>query len=253
MRRIGGLMAILALLPLTSIAGEPQPRRDYAEFSRLVHKIVVKQLPKQFEDTSGWGQRTEVPTNIRLFALRKIVKVGDHFEAPHGPWRRFQGKIEDPDKNLKIIVKDFKKLDEKTYRIVFDVDTTILCHGEWQQWQKGIMIIGAEALADANFTAALVCDVGVSLDLKKFPPELNIEPKVQELGLNLVDFKLRDGPILTGERGKAFSNDLKEVMRTLVKASEPIIKEYANQAIVEGLKEGKGTISARAIMKALPK
>ena len=35
-----------------------------------------------------------------------------------------------------------------------------------------------------NVTAAIVCDVGVALNLKKFPPELNIEPKVTELGMS---------------------------------------------------------------------
>jgi hypothetical protein len=253
MCRIGLFIGVLAFLPWSVFAGEKTPKQDYAEFSRLVHKIAVKQLPKQFEDNSGWGQMIEVPANLRLPGLRRIVKVGDHLEAPHGPWRRFHGKIEDPDKNLKIVVKDFKKLDDKTYRVFVDVDATILCHGEWQQWRKGLLIIGADAFADANITAAIVCDVGVSLDLKKFPPELNIEPKVKELGLDLVDFKLRDGPILNGERGKMLSSDLKDVMRTLIKASEPGVKEYANQAIVEGLKQGKGTVSVSAIMKALPK
>jgi len=68
---------------------------------------------------------------------------------------------------LKIVVKDFKMLDEKTYRIVADVEATVLCHGEWQQWQKGIPLVGASASADADFKAAIVCDIGVSLNVKK--------------------------------------------------------------------------------------
>jgi hypothetical protein len=253
MRLASGLIGILATLPFSVSAGEKLPRRDYGEFSRLVHTIVVKQLPKQFEDASGWGQMIEIPPNLRLMALRKVVKVGDHLEAPHGAWRRFKGTIEDPDKNLKIAVKDFKKLDSKTYRIDVDVDVTIMCQGDWQQWQKGLLLVEAGATADANIMAAIVCDVGVSLNVKKFPPELNIEPKVSELGLNLVDFKLRGDPIIKGQRGDALRNDLKEVLRSVFKASEPFVKDQANQAIVQGLREGKGTISAGAIMKALPK
>jgi hypothetical protein len=253
MRHLSGLIGILAILPLSLSAGEPPPKQDYADFSRLVQKLVVKQLPKQFEDNSGWGEMTEIPPNLRLPRLRKVVRVGDHLEAPHGSWRRFMGKIEDPDKNLKIVVKDFKQLDAKTYRINVDVDATIMCHGEFQQWQKGLLLVGVETIADANITAAIVCDVGVSLNLKTFPPELNLEPKVQELGLELVDIKMRDGFELQGERAKKLRSDVKDLLRAAVKASEPIVKDYANQAIVEGLKEGKGTISAAAIMKALPK
>ena len=253
MRHLSGFIGVLAFLPLTTLAGETQPSLEYTAFSHLVHKIVVKQLPKEFEENSGWGQMIEVPANIRLAGLRKMVKVGDRLEAPHGAWRRFKGKIEDPDKNLKIVVKDFKKLDDRTYRITVDVEATILCHGEWQQWQKGLLLIGGEAIGDADFKAAIVCDVAVSPNFKKFPPELNIKPKVMELELDLVDLKIRDGAVLKGERAKMLSSDLKDLMRSVVKASEPMVKEYANQAIVEGLKEGNGTISAGAILKALPK
>jgi hypothetical protein len=257
MRPLSALLAMVAFLPLSLAAQTPAqpkvPKDEYAEFSKLIHKVAVKQLPKEFEDASGWGQRIEVPADLPLAGLRKLVKVGDRLEAPHGTWRRFKGKIEQPDKNLKIVVKDFKKLDDKTYRVKVDVDATILVRGEVQQWQKGLLLIGAEAAADANLTAAIVCDVGVSLNLKKFPPELNIEPKVKELGLELVDVKVRGGPIFKGEDGKAFARDIKDMLRAVVKASEPLVKEEANRAIAESLREGKGAISASAIMEALPK
>jgi hypothetical protein len=252
MRAIAALLAMSALVPCNLQAGETRPKPDYVEFSRLIHSIAVKQLPKQFEDDSAWGKRIEIPGNLRLMGLRKVVKVGDKLEAPHGAWFRARGKIENPDKNLKIVVKDFKKLDTKTYRVVADVDVTFMCQGEWQQWQKGLFIIGADATADANLTAAIVCDVGVSLNLKKLPPELNIEPKIAELGLNLVDFKLRGDPIIKGERGDALRNDLKETLRSVVKSSEGFVKDQANQAIAQAIRDGKGTISAGEIMKSLP-
>jgi hypothetical protein len=253
MRSLAAVFAVITLLPCAGVAGETQPKQDYAEFSRLLHSIAVKQLPKQFEDNSGWGQMTEVPANIKYAALRKIVKVGDHLEAPHGAWYRFKGKIEDPAKNLKIAVKEFKKLDAKTYRMAVYVDATIMAQAEWQQWQKGILLAGMDATADVNVTAMMVCDLGVSVNSKKLPPELNIDPKVTELELDVVEFKIRDGLLLKGERARVLSDDLKDVMRSVVKTAEPIVKEAANFAIAEGLREGKGTISAGAIMKALPK
>ena len=255
MRLFCGLLGIVACLPFTLSAGEKSPpKQDYEDFSRLIHRTAVKQLPKQFEDVSGWGQMIEIPGNLRLMGLRKVVKVGNHLEAPHGAWRKFKGRIEDPDKNLKIVVKDFKFLEEKKiYRIVVDVDVTMLCHTEWQQWQKGLLLIGAEAVADANITAALVCDVNVLLDITKFPPELKIEPKVTDLALDLADFKLRGEPIIKGETGDGLRNDLKEFLRSVVKSSGPFVKDQANQAIVQSLRDGKGAMSADGIMKALPK
>jgi hypothetical protein len=209
-------------------------------------------MPKQIEDTSAWGQRIEVPPNIVLAKRRTMYKVGDRYEAPHGAWRRFMGKIEEPAKNLKIVVKDFKKLNASTYRVVVDADAVIMVHGEWQQWQKGLLLVGAEGIADANINVAVVCDVGVSLDLKEFPPAVKLEPKVAELGLNFIDFKVRGGPILTGERGDAIRNDLKDMIRSALKAAEPTVKDHVNHAIAQGLKDSKNDISITAILKALP-
>ena len=42
-------------------------------------------------------------------------------------------------------------------------------------------------------------------------------------------------------------------MRKAVKSQESAVKDYANQAIAQSLKEGKGNISAGAILKAMPK
>ena len=75
---------------------------------------------------------------------------------------------------------------------------------------------------------------------------------MSQLGLELVDIKVRGGPILQGERGQAMANDIKNMLRAAVKASEPVVKDEANRAIEQSLREGKGTISAGAILEALP-
>jgi hypothetical protein len=253
MRPIGILIGLVALLPFNLNAGEKPAKPEYKEFSKLIHSVVVKQLPKELEDDSGWGQTIPAPDKLPLPGLRTFIKVGDKLEVPHGTWRRFKGKIEHPDKHLKIVVKEFKSLDSKTYQVAVDVDVTFLTLSEVQVWQKGLMLIGGNAVADVQITAAIVCDVGVDLDLKKFPPELKLEPKVTGLGLDLVDFKVRNGPMIQGEFGDNLRNDLKQLMRGLLKASEPLVKAEVNRAIVQSLKEGKGTISAQSIMKALPK
>jgi hypothetical protein len=256
MRQAGWLIGILAIIPLGTSAGEKPPAKaqDNAAFSQLVHRIVVKRIPKEgFEDTSGWGMTVPIPPKLRLPNLRTYIKVGDHLELPHGAWRRFKGKIEDPDKDLKIVVKEFKALNESTYRLVMDVDALIVFHGEWQQWQKGLLIIGAEAAGDANVTAAIVCDVKFSFDFKKFPPGLNVEPTVTELGLNLVDVKLRNPDGGKNDKAIPLNNEIKELLNKVLKAAEPMIKSHANQVIAQSLKEGKGSISADAVLKALPK
>src|ERR1043165_2336210 len=122
------MATMVALFPVCAQADEPKRNQDYAVFSRLVHKFVVQNLPKQFEENSGWGQTIGIPADIKLAGLRKITKVGDRLTAPNGAWRRFDGKVEDPDKNLKIIVKDVKRLEGLNLRLTADVEVKVACH-----------------------------------------------------------------------------------------------------------------------------
>ena len=71
-------------------------------------------------------------------------------------------------------------------------------------------------------------------------------------GAGSYDFKFRHEPIIKGESGDNLRRDLKEMLRSMVKASEGAVKDLANEAIEKSLKEGKGTISAGAIMQSLP-
>ena len=95
-------------------------------------------------------------------------------------------------------------------------------------------------------------DVGVEINLKKLT-EVNVNPKVTDLKLDLEDIRLRGGPLFTGEKGEKIAADIKGLLRGAVKAAEPQVRELVNQGIADGIKNGKGALSAAELLKALPK
>src|SRR5437868_3526058 len=99
--------------------------KDYSEFSRILHKIVVAQVPKYVEDNSGWGGSIPIPDKLPLPRLRTRIKVGDHEELPHGLWRKLRVNVDDPDKDVAIQVRSFEKIDAKTYRLSLDSQAAI--------------------------------------------------------------------------------------------------------------------------------
>ncbi len=248
MRSLAAALGLLLALPLLVGADEP----DYKELSSLMQQAVIRQLPGKVEKQFGWGETIPVPPNLRLPRLRTYVKVGDGLEVPHGAWRRVQGFIEDPQRNLQLHVRDFRQIDATMYRLALDVDAIITCQGEWQQWQKGLLLVGAAADADADVRVSLVCDVGVSLDLKTFPPAVNLDPKVQELNIDLKHLYLHylGNRLVRGEKIEGVPQRLEEIVRDVLKQGEPLVRDYANNAIARGLREGKGNVSPAALFKA---
>jgi hypothetical protein len=256
MRTMPLLLAALLFSPAAGFSSDPpgaaNGKKDYAEFSKLLHHFVASQAPKEVEHRDGWGQTIPFTERLVLPKLRTYLKDGDRIVLPHGAWKRVKVKLEDPKRDLIITVNNFKNIDGKTYRLELDADLVLRTEGEWQQWQKGLFLVGVEAVADAYVRVTVGSDVGVALNFKKIPPEVNINPNVTDLALDLQDIRLRGGPIFTGEKGEKLAGDIKGLLRAAVKAAEPQVKELANQAIAQSIKEGKGALSAGALLKALP-
>jgi hypothetical protein len=232
---------------------EPSPQKDYTELTKLVHHLVVSQTPKEMDYKDGWG--ATIPYERLILPNRRtyLRSADGRTVMPHGAWKRVTLKLEDPAKDVAITVKDFKNVDGKNYRLEMEADVVLRADGEWQQWQKGLRLVGIEASADAYLRVSVVSDIGVALNLKKLPPEVTLSPKVTELALKLDDIRLRGGPIFTGEKGERIAGEIKNFLRTAVRSAETQVKELANEAIAESLKNGKSTLPAAVVLKALPK
>jgi len=127
--------------------GEPsaKDKDKYAEFSKLLHKIALKQIPNYLEDNTGWGQTVPIPPKVRFPNLKRTtVMVKDRPEFPHGLWRKVKVWMKEPAKDLTIRVKDFK-VEGKLIRISLDAVAALETEVEAQQWQLGILLIGFRA------------------------------------------------------------------------------------------------------------
>jgi hypothetical protein len=238
------ILAAMALgLPLAVFAGDVPRKEEYGDLSRLIHRMVLKKVPREYEQRFNWGNTIPVPEKLPLPNLRTYLKVGDRVELPHGAWKRIRVKLDDP-KDLKIKVKELKKLDKGGYRVVLDAEALLRADGEWNQWQKGLMLLKVEGQADATIASTIVSDVELTINLKKFPPEVKADPKIVELTLDLKEFTLNQlGGTLQGEKIRQIANDLmRDALHDLLKAAEPIVRDYANQVIAQSLKESKAEL-----------
>jgi hypothetical protein len=254
------LTALVLMMPLTAPAGDTPkgeaPKDEFADLSRMLHKMLVKQAPREIEHKIDWGKSVPFPEKLKLPNLpRTTVKVGERTELAQGAWRRLRVKLENPDKDVKVRVKEFRKQEKGPYRVVIDADVLLHCDGEWDQFLKGILLFKVEGQADTTVASTIVCDVDVAINFKKFPPEAKIDPKVVDMTLDLKDFQLnRLGGTLEGERIRQIGNDLlRDTLRDLLKAHEADAKQYANEAIAEALKENQGKFSITDLLKAVPK
>jgi len=218
--------------------------KDYTELSKLLHRVVTANVQKEVENRSQWGKTIPFPPKLLLPNAKKrtVVRVGDHDELPHGPWRRLKVWIDDPASDVTIRVRDFVKIDAKTYRLSLEAQASVHGEGEAQRWVNGLMLARVQAQADCKFGLAMDCDVAVKLKTDVFPPEVIIEPKVAECKIAIKEFVIRKiGDVqLEGDLFKDLGIDLRAYLQQLATTFEPQIRQRINDGVAQGLREGKG-------------
>lgn len=243
-----GIVALAGGLSLGQNAPSDQ-KADLVQLSKMVHSILVKEVPKQVTDASGWGQTIPIPMErLILPRLRVTVKVGDRLELPHGLWRKIHLMIPEPERDVAVAVTDLKMEAGKPAKVSLDLSARVHSEMEFQHWQKGLATIGGVARATALVDVHIDCEVNLSLDTKKFPPEVKVEPKVTDSRIDVREFELlrpREGP--AGDRARSINELLRSGLQALAQSQEPQIREQANQAIAQALRDGKGTLSATSL------
>jgi hypothetical protein len=250
------LAAFMICSILLPAAGQADEKLDYAELSKLIHQGVVAQMPKQVEDRADWGKTVPITSDLRLPRLQRVkVKVGDREEWPHGLWKRTKVWMDDPAKDLQINVRDFQATDGGTFRLGIDVTAALHGEREWKPWQKGFALPGITVQADAKILLALECEVGVSFDFNKLPPDVKAKPKVVNSRVDLQEFDLLrlGNKIITleGDRIRELGAELKDVLQQYIRSQEAEVQTQLNQALEKSVKDGKGSFSGGNLFKLL--
>jgi hypothetical protein len=246
---------ILAIPLLAQGPAAPPAKPDLESLSKMIRDTVLKQAPKSFEDNSGWNLSRPFPARIRLPGLpRTVIRVGDHDELAHGSWRRVKGWMADPEKDLSLQVTELSPSGDGKYRLHLTSTADLQVEGEFQQWLNGLMLVGITGRATATAQVDLDADVKLTLDIAKFPPEVAVAPKVTKLQVDLKKFTLFNPQTANNPpRADGLNNDLKNLLQQAIRSQEPKLKDEANRAIADALKQGKGTFSAAKLYEAIAK
>lgn len=255
MARVLRFFPLVLLLAMTPSA-PAQEKADHESLSRLLRDLAIKRMPKYVEDLSGWGKSTPPPARLRLPGLpRTTIKVGDRVELAHGSWKRMKAWMANPERDLDLRVTRFEPVEgSKKYRLSVTVIAPVEGEGEFQQWLNGLMLVAVTGQARATVQTDLDFDVAMSLDVTKFPPEVTVDPKMVRCQFDIKEFELfKAQQARNPQRAEELNQEIKGLLQGLLQSQEPRIRDEANKAIAQGLREGRGTLSAAALYQVLTK
>ncbi len=245
-------VAINLAFVLSLSAQDAAEKPDYSELSKMIRAMALKEAPKEFIATPAWGLSTPFPPRLRLPNLpRTTIQVDGRVELAHGSWKKAKIWMENPERDFSLVVTELKQLESSKYRLALTSTAPLLVDYEFQQWLNGLMLVGVNGRAKAKVKVDLDFEVGLSLNVAKFPPEVKVDPKVVATKIDVLEFEIFNPAAANRpELAQNLNGEARNFVQGVVRDAEPKIRDDANRAIAQAIRDGKGTFSATKLYEA---
>lgn len=202
------------LLP-DSLAEVPIPvsADERHELSFWVRWLVLRNLPPSFEDNRKWGREKEVFDGIKLRREGwKIETKRKTKTAKHGTWSRYYIEFVDPGENLQVNIQQMEFPKAGPIRVVTQVIAPLKLFGRMSEWRRDVQLISLSTNADATIELNVACDIQVTVNPLKIPPDVEFRPTVTDAAVVLRDFKVHSISQLHGPLAELLGNGIREVL-----------------------------------------
>jgi hypothetical protein len=217
-------------------AGMPPPAEspipDNESLSRLAQRIVLENLPKQFEDQRDWGHTTRVINGLHLKEDGDRLKIEKHTkEVKNGIWKQYRISAVDPEHELQVRIVNLRQTDSSHSAFQVLLSGKLHAEGRWEQWKDGIKLLNVNAEADSRIETRLDCEMAIDWKPGGLLGQFSIEPKVIGARLELVDFDLKKLSKIEGRLAHELGERLKDTLAKKLHAEEPKLVDKLNKAI----------------------
>jgi hypothetical protein len=199
---------------------------------KFLTRLALDSIPHSFTEDKDWGQQDErwdgikwhrdgmrISTNRR----RKIVN--------HGTWRKYSIELIDPQDEFSVQVKNFHKLDNG--KTAFDVHFTahLKIDARESKWVKGVQLYSFSAEGHAKVRLRVSCELEVSMDLTRFPPDLLFSPVATNADLIVDEFRIDRISKAGGEFAQQMTRVVRKQLDSKIEEKEDKLVEKINRQL----------------------
>lgn len=157
----------------------------------LIATIIRENLPDQYEARDHWGDTKEVWAGLDIRREGWEIKTKRRKkQVNHGTWKLYRVRVVEPDKYLHVEVRDVRALPGGRVEFELLADAKLDVFARLSQWELGVQLISLSVNAEARTQFHVRCNLGLSLDPTKLPPDVLLDPQVSQADLRLVDFRV---------------------------------------------------------------
>ncbi len=215
-----------------------QPAPSAADAGRdvdqLLTRLVLENIPHDFEETKDWGGQTErwdglkiQRDGLKIETRRRKKMVND------GTWNKYSAQLRNPSEEFTVQIKNMHETDDE--KLAFDVH--FLAHlnleGRQAQWVKGVQLYSVGVDGHSKIRLAVSMELEVRMGGTKFPPDLVFVPRATQAQLVLDEFRIDRIGKVGGEFAQQVTKGIRAKLDEKIAEKEVKLLERINRQLAE--------------------
>ncbi|TWU58325.1 hypothetical protein [Rubripirellula reticaptiva] len=198
----------------------------------LVDKALVE-LPRTFDGDKGWGDTKRVWAGVSMKMDGLKLKTHRKFrDVDHGRWIRYEVTMPKPGaaRNVDVTIDAVTPvIDPVSGQERWKIDSTIVAPVHFsarvQRHNLGIQLFSVTVTGKMKVRMTSSATIGFYPDYRKIPPDLVIDPVIEQANLKLESFEVDRVSHIGGDAAEAWGEIMQEVLveRFVQKQDEKLV------------------------------
>lgn len=203
-----------------------------AEIDQLITKMVLKNIPYQFEDVDDWGGQEERWDGIKF--RREGLKIETQRRKKvvnHGTWKKYSAHLRNPKEEFTVQIKNMRQtVDDK---LAFDVhfQAHLNLQGRQSKWVKGVQLYSVGVVGHTEVRLVVSVELEVKMGGAKLPPDLVFVPRATAADLVVDDFRIDRIGKVGGEFAQQVSRGVRSKLDEKIAEKEVKLVEKINRQL----------------------
>ena len=240
------LIWMFGLIPAHTLSAQaqgPEPSTEGAvsvlestdageSIDRILTQLALESIPHSYTSDKHWGKQSErwdgikwKRDGLRISTKRRKKMVN------HGTWKKYTVELLDPNEEFAVKLKDLRRLENG--KTGFDVHFTarLKIRARQSKWVKGVQLYSLSASGHAAVRLTVSCELGVSLDITRFPPDLVFDPSVTAADIVIDEFRLHRISKAGGEVAQQVTRMVRKELDEKVEQKKTKLVEKINREL----------------------
>lgn len=204
------------------------------ELDSLITAMVLDAIPHTFKEDKDWGGQEQRWDGIKFRREGFKIKTKRRKKmVNHGTWKKYSGQLLNPKEKFSIAVKNMRETEDE--KVAFDVHFSahLSIDGRQSKWVKGVQLYSFSAQGHTKVRLVVGVELGVSMDINNFPPDLVFLPVAKQANLTVDEFRIDRVSKAGGEFAQQVSKGVRKSLDEKIAKKQDKLVEKINKEFVK--------------------